>query len=173
MSWNCLFIVARNADRTDLARIGIEPNGAPVTADEARRPSFPGVSAMQHGTDLVFINGDQSLMTAGPLLASLLERETVTALFAGVSDSYLWRVDSPLMERTWMAQGGETLGDTGLAIPEERGITTLDEDGLFSLLLARTGFGSDDAWLSAVAQPVTWPPSVPKPQPKKRWFAKP
>ncbi len=169
MSWNCLFIVVRTAQITDFAAIGVEPLGEPLTADDVARQDFAGVAAVQHGADVVLINSDQSLMTAGPLLAGLLHREVVTALFSGVADSYLWRVDGPSAERSLVWQAGETIAETGLALPEERYIDALDEDGLFQLLAARTDFGRSD-WLHLSAQPVTWPPTGPEAKAKRRWL---
>lgn len=171
MSWNCLFIVACNTDQDALSAIGVEPAGPAISGDEASTSSFDGVALLQHGLDAVLINSNQSLLTAGTVLSQLLGREVVTALFGGVSDSYLWRVDAPGFERTKMSHAGETLDETGLAGPEEMGVRALDEDTLFAMLAVRTRFGAGDAWLSQPAVPVTWPPRVPEVA-KKRWFGK-
>ena len=172
MSWNCLFIVVRNTMIEDLVRIGVEPLGPPISAELATGSSFDGVAALPHGGDTVLINTDQTLFTGGALLGQLLQREAVTALFGGASDSYLWRIDGPGFERTWMCQAGETLEDAGLRGPEESGLRILDEDALFGLLAIRTGFGGGDEWMHREAQPITWPPTGPAPKPKKKWFGR-
>lgn len=174
MSWNSLFIVVKNCSADDLAKIGMTPIGAPVHAEEATGSGFEGVALLQYGADTVLLNGDNSLLTGGSILAQLLAKEVVTALFAGVSDSYLWRVDTPGVERSWMAHAGETIDQTGLATPEEYGVLALDEDSLWTLLEKRTGFGASDRWLSMTAQPVSWPPTAPASQPKekRRFFSR-
>lgn len=174
MSWNSLFIVVKNTSGDDLSKIGMTPIGASVPAEEATGSGFDGVAMMQYGADIVLLNGDNSLLTGGSILAQLLAREVVTALFAGVSDSYLWRVDTPGVERSWMAHAGETIDQTGLATPEEYGVLALDEDSLWTLLGKRTGFGATDHWLSMMAQPVSWPPTGPvgEPKEKRRFFGR-
>lgn len=168
-----MFLVARHTEAPHLAGIGIEPLGSPITAGEAATASFAGVAVLHHGPDTVFITGDQALLTGGRVLAQLLGREVVTALFGAATGSYLWRVDAPGVERTWLCQGGETLDETGLAGPEEAGVKVIDQEGLLAMLALRTGFGSTDAWRHETAQPITWPPAGAKPAAKKRWFAKP
>lgn len=174
MSWNCLFIVVKNTNPDDLTDIGVAPAGTPVDADRAASASFDGVAVLQYGTDVVLLNGDNGLLTGGAILSQLLGREAVTALFSGTSDSYLWRVDAPGVDRSWMSHAGETVDQTGTATPEEYGVLMLDEDTLWSLLEKRTGFGASDNWLSMTAQPVSWPPTGPvaKPKEKRRFFGR-
>jgi hypothetical protein len=172
MAWNCLFIVLRTTTLDDLASIGVTPVGEPVPVEVAVGSTFEGVAATVHGDSTVLINTDQSLFTGGSLLGELLHREAVTALFADATDSYLWRVDGPGLQRTWMCKAGETIEDSGLRAPEEQGLRALDEPSLFGLLALRTGFGADPGWTRQLAQPVSWPPLGPQAKPKRRWFGR-
>ncbi len=90
----------------------------------------------------------------GHRLAPLLSREVVTAVFAGVSDTYMWYVDGPGLQRQLVYLEGTRVHEGGDPVPEEGGLETLDEDTLFGLLRARTGLTDD--WLEQTAQPLTW-----------------
>lgn len=152
MSWNCLFIVVKDTIVEDLEAVGLHPDGPPLSADEASRSEFEGVAAVRSGTDLLLLNPLMEQVDLGQEISAQLGREAVSAIFAGVSDTYRLRVDAPGLERELVHQQGQVVVQTGEPLPEEAGIELLDEDSLFALLEARTALAFD--WIEQTAIPL-------------------
>jgi hypothetical protein len=151
MSWNTQIVVVPGAGMADLAPAGLFPHGARIEGDLAVQQDH--FSALEHEGALILVGNaiDPDMCSR---LSSSLQREVVGALFAGVSDTYLWQVCSPGAERSWTVQEGETVEDSGTPVPAEQGLETLDEDSLFRLLASYTGGALDLA--DVEAQPVRY-----------------
>jgi hypothetical protein len=151
MSWNTQILVVPGAGMADLAPAGLFAHGARIEADLAVQQDH--FSALEHEGALILVGNaiDPDMCSR---LSSSLQREVVGALFAEVSDTYLWQVCSPGAERSWTVQDGETVENSGTPVPAEQGVETLDEDSLFRLLDSYTGGELD--LTDAQAQPVRY-----------------
>jgi hypothetical protein len=157
MSWNTQLLVVPGAGMADLAPAGLAPHGAKIGADLAIEQDF--LSAVEHNAALILVGNVIDPDLCGRLAASL-QREVVSAMFAGVSDTYMWQVCSPGADRFWAVQTGETVEDVGTPAPAEQGVESLDEDSLFRLLHSYTGGELDLTELEA--QPVRYASAGPE-----------
>lgn len=148
--------VAPGAALSALESAGAEFGGT-ITGDEASSSANEGVAAVELGGNLVLLTGGPELMIVLPALAGALDSALYTGWFSSVADTWLWQVDTPAAQRRWVASQGETVEDAGEPDPAETGVSTLDEDGLFTLLQTATGFTVDDALLRAECLLVTLP----------------
>lgn len=159
MGWNCTIAVVPDATLADLNAAGVPPQGSPLTGDGALSSSFQGVAAGERSGSVVLVCSDMSLLDGVEQLSHRLGRRTVaSASFGSTGDTWVWQVHGAGADRTWVWQSGEVVVDEGPAMDQEQAVEQLDEDGLFTLLAAVTGFTVDDDFLRSSCQPVTWPP---------------
>lgn len=151
MSWNTQIVLVPGAGMADLEPAGLAPHGMKMEGDLAYEQDF--LSAVEHDGGLVLVGNvlDADLCAR---LAADLEREVASAMFAGVSDTYIWQVCSPGADRSWIVQAGETVENSGTPLPAEQGAGTLDEDTLFGFLSAFPGGFPDIT--HADAQPLRY-----------------